>query len=352
MIERGGELVKSKELERDEASIRKVLRIEPYGSFKKGARKPQPVEASEIRLMGDAENVKFNDAVKEAERRVEKGVNPQSIVSIILQDEQGKPGREQHTTLEELLQPKTKSRIRKDLSQGGWITFGGGGGTPSAGPPEGGGSLPAEQAASTLMKLAGVIAEKAEREPERRGEYGRAVADIVNAVSAIFAPPGREGSVSQLSGGDAERGRPLRAFKGPTWYQLDETSKLAALWWYENVKWRGQYAYVGELIGYPWGPMKEWKDVEKRRRRRKKYTKLEKLLDIFTVNIEDVFEIDKLSAQEIFELEDYTKKHPTERQYMAMVKLMKEEGYVEQRQFISSVEISKKFQPSDVYYPR
>jgi len=352
MLARGVEVVTSKEVERDDASLKRVLRIEPYGSFRKGAKKPQPVEASEIKLMGDAESVRFNDAIKEAEKLRDKGANPQSIVSIILQDKQGNPGREQHTTLEELLQPKTRNQVRKDLAQGGWISFGNGEGGAGSEPPADGRRLKVEQAASTLLKLAGSIAERAEAEPERRGEYGRAVANIVDAVRSIFTGPSESGSVSGLSGEEAQRRQPLHAFRGPTWYQLDETSKLAALWWYDNVKWRGQYGYIGELIGYPWAPMKAWKKVEKARRKRKKYEKLEKLLDIFYLNIEDVFAIDKLSAQEIFDLEDYSKKHPTEVQYRAMVKLMKEEGYVEQRQFISSVEISKKFQPSDVYYPR
>ena len=62
--------------------------------------------------------------------------------------------------------------------------------------------------------------------------------------------------------------------------------------------------------------------------------------------------MDTLTAEEIFDLEDYRKKHPTERQYQALLKLMKEEGYVEERQFISAVQVAKKFQPSDVYYGR
>ncbi len=353
MLARGVKVVTSKEVERDDASLKRVLRIEPYGSFRGGgSKKPQPVEASEIKLMGDAESVRFNDAIKEAEKLRDKGANPQSIVSIILQDKQGNPGREQHTTLEELLRPKTRNQVRKDLAQGGWISFGSGRGGAGSEPPADGRGLRVEQAASTLLKLAGSIAEKASAEPERRGEYGRAVANIVDAVRSIFAGPAEPTGISGLSGEEAQRRQPLQAFRGPTWYQLDETSKLAALWWYDNMKWRGQYAYVGELIGYPWGPMKAWKNVEKARRKRKKYEKLEKLLDIFYINIEDIFAIDKLTAQEIYDLEDYGKKHPTEVQYRAMVKLMKEEGYVEQRQFISSVEISKKFQPSDVYYPR
>ena len=347
LFEKSGEIVKSKQAEKD-SSISRVLRIEPYASFKKGAKKPSPIEIEAIDLKAPIEDMALNDALREAEKMKADGANLKSPVTLIRDGH-----REEHTTLRELLKPKTRTRLRKDFDKGGLILFGGGGGGGSS---DGSGGFKAEHAASTLMKVGGMIAEEWSAKPRlnagKRRAYAEAVAGVVDAVRTVVSPPHGSGTVTSLGGGAHEALGPAGAFRGPSWYRMDETSKLAAIWWYENMKFRGQYSYVGPLIGYPWGPMKDWKKVEKARRSKKKYSKLEKLLDIFYINIEDVFEIDHLTAQEIFDLEDFDKKHPTEKQYQAMKKLMKEEGYVEQRQFISAVEHAQKYEPSDSYIPR
>lgn len=340
-VDKTVEVVIPKQMEPDEILRKKFLRIEPYDKFKKG-KKTASIDAPEVKLMG---------AFDKAEKMVEKGANPESIVSIILQDKKGMPGEERHTTLEEFIKPKTKKRLSEELSRGGWISIGsdskalGGGGD---------GGFRADQAASTLLKFAGLLAEKSEKEPaEKRKEYARAVADTLHAVNNIISGGAiAGGTLAGSSGGAGGMQKLGEPFRGPTWYQLDEKSKLMATWWMENVKFRGQYSYAGEWLGRQFGPAKFWKKLQKARKKRKKYNKLEKMLDIFYINIEDVFEIDKLTAQEVFDLEKYDKKHPTETQYKAMLKLMKEEGYVEERHFVSSVKLAKKFQPSDVYYGR
>ncbi|GEM_PF-1479444 len=353
MLERGGPIITEKQKDFDESNIKKVLKIEAFGEFKKGGKKPDPVEISEIGLKEEIVEVQLDQALEEAQRMQQDGVPDNTIVSMRVPEEHGRLSREKRTTLGELLEPETKKMLRKEFESGGFLIFGGGGGS---GGPEGSG-FRAEHAASTLFKLAGKISEDAFEHPKKRRSYAKAVADIVDSVKS-FMTTGleEEGGGAQttagLFGGSYSRREALKPFKGPMWYNMGESSKLAALWWMDNVKFRGQYSYAGEYLGHQWAPIKAWKKIEDARRNKKKYTKLEKLLDIFFINIEDVFEIDKLSAQEIFDLEDYDREHPTEKQYRAMIKLMKEEGYVEERQFISSVKIAKSFQPSDVYYGR
>lgn len=346
MLEKGGVIVTAKQQEHDESSIRRIMKIDPFGSFRKGDKKPPPVEIAEIGLKGaNVEEMKLGDALDEARKMKEEGASPKSPVRIIT----GDGHREQHTTLQELLRPKTKTRLEKDFRSGGLIILGGDG-------DSGGGGFKPEEAASTLLKTAGVIAqewyENYREDERRRNETGSVVKDIIGAVKAVIFGGDELDTRAGMGGGDSTQGRALKAFKGPTWYQMDETSKFGALWWYDNMRFRGQYAYIGKWIGHPWG-FKEWTKRQKKWSKKKdKYTKTEKLLDIFFINIEDVFEVDKLTAQEVYDLEDYDKKHPTEKQYMALKKLMKEEGYVEERQFISAVEVAKSFQPSDVYVPR
>ena len=240
MLEREGEVVAERQQGQDESHIRKILKIEPYGPFKKGEKKPVPIEISEIGLKGDINEVKLSDALKEAEKMKKDGLSGDTIVSLRLPEKHGGLGREKQTTLKKLLQPKTREKLRKDFAGGGVIILGGEEKVSETSSALG---LKSEQAASTLLKLAGIIAEKSEEEPGKmRGEYAKSVASILDAVKSLIMGSGEESTTAGFLGGDAEGRKPLRAFKGPTWYQLDETSKLAAVWWMENVKFRGQYA--------------------------------------------------------------------------------------------------------------
>jgi len=310
--------VSTPQVEEAESSKKKLMRIEPYGSFKMiageksspmTAQKPPEVRLGGVDVVKGEGEYRVTDAITSAKEMVERGVDAKERVKVITYDSEGKPV--QNTlTVNQLAGLGKNEKLFKTLNDhGGWIKFGGDGG--SDGTPD---ARVDEAIRGQLFNLAGAIAEKADEHPERIQRYGGVVKDIVE--KALM--PSYDDVVRRAfgGGGDIDLMSPNR---GPMWYQLDETSRIAAIWYMDNIKWRGQYSIVGEYVSRQWSVKKHWK-----KKKKKKDYDLEKVLDIWALDVKDVFDL-KDTGEKFKE----TKFKPPMKYYESIIKLMKTAGYFE-----------------------
>jgi len=185
--------------------------------------------------------------------------------------------------------------------------------------------------------LADKIAKKIQEKPNLRTDFAVVVRDkIMPAVQDLrsgSAPLPARGMIGRADFKNVAKGSTL-----PNWFRMGEVSKLATLWLINNVRWRYQYAIMGDTIALPWSTKRYYDDLRKKRKKRKKVGDVAQLLDIFTIDLEDIFDIDTLGIHEVLDLDDISKTRPSETEYKALKKLMKEEGYFEVSEVITTIQ--------------
>lgn len=316
--------------EYDEIYEKRIKKVEPFGSFKR------IVGETEIPELKSTQQYGIADAIKSAEHLVdEHGADPDKKVLVLTQDNKGNPA-EKSITLEELSNlSKNKELFKKLKKQGGWIRFGDGGPSkPSRGDQE--------KTQRVLVNTAIKVAEESEAEPKRRKEFARFAARCVNTANDIGVGFGAVGGLDAIKPERPDAGLPWNARDLLGKPYIGKKDKFVADWLADNIKIRMQYAIIGDFL--PNTSLGWWEKAQKKRKKKKKHgglSELEKLLDIWHIDIEDVFDIEELAKEEEFSL-DYLQEEPSTKRYAILIELMQEEGYEKEAKFLETLKIGEK----------
>jgi len=310
-----------------EASSRRLNRIKPIGDF-----------------LVDSTNI--DQLPTKAKERISEGADPKTPVEIIFSSKEGLPVKEE-LPLEKVAKLDEESRVYKKLeSEGGIVDLGAEVSEKHVKLADGGGGDPPSIKQKTRQALFFVAArtnsilkEQGKNPKERASKikpFFDAEVDVrSDGVSedklrlALGKTPTYSGTMMGAGGGM----QTLQGLASPDlpsrWYLIGDAARIGFIWMMDQHKFRFQYTILGKHITLPWSRKDYYKERRKKAKKWRKMSDLEKRLDIFDINLEDIFDVDTLSIEEVFELDDLEKVKPTMDEYRAMTKLMKEEGYYE-----------------------
>jgi len=329
---------------------RKLLTIKPRPKFTEKTKKKRATSGGP----GDEQGEYSMDDVKKYTRNLlSVGADPQEEVTIVIPGRRGKSVRGEKVTLGEIAGSDGKERwFTEAAKKGGTIEFGGEGPPPDTPPLD-----PEERTLftyfATEMGKEGNSLGNTPKEKKRKRKTAEVVSDLISAIIPDLGSMVGHGGTSATyrgRGGRRRRGPAMpMPYRGPLWFQLDESSRLGHLWFLDNIKYRSQYSVWGHYVSRQWSVIKHWEKSEKIWKKAKKMSDLEKRLDIFHIDIEDVFDLGNLSIEEIYEIEDLEALKPTAKEYQVLQKFMKEEGYVREAEALEAVEAAEEFEPREAY---